>query len=112
VSRLLASGSENRARSIGLPFDQDGGCVVAEPTLLVLDDRAVEPAHRLGRRQERAVVPDDEVSQALQAEGGAVGRPAFGYSVRVEQNAVRGSSLSAHKGTETASSCGHLPRQA
>jgi hypothetical protein len=73
---------------IGLPFDQDGGCVVAQTALLVLDDRVIEPAHRLGRRRQRAVVADDEVRQALQAEGGAVGRPAFRYAIGVEQNAV------------------------
>ena len=44
VRRLFASGKEGGARLIGLPFDQDGGCV-AQTALLVLDDRVIEPAH-------------------------------------------------------------------
>ena len=54
---------------IGLPFDQDGGCVVARMALLVLDDRVIEPAQRLGRRQLRAVVADDEVHRKSDSRG-------------------------------------------
>ena len=43
-------------------------------------------------------MPADEVSQALPAEGGTVGRPAFRYDVGVEQGAVPGLQSFVHKG--------------
>ena len=47
-NRFTASGS---AGPVGLPFDQYGGGVVAQPAVLVAEDRVVEPTHRLRCRQ-------------------------------------------------------------
>jgi len=64
------------------PLHHDGGGVVAQLAVLVLEDRVVEAAHRLGGGQADGAVPGDEIGEAAEAEQGAVGcRPSVTPSV-------------------------------